>query len=95
MKTTKAGSYDESYQKLQSGFAANNQEAIALLGSDVVQEYVKKQLIVPIDEYVKNDTNFKKEDYGKGFMEQATINDKLYGIPFYGTTQIFITIKKH
>lgn len=94
VKTTKAGSYDESYQKLQSGFAANNQEAIALLGSDVMQEYAKKQLIVPIDEYVKNDTNFKKEDYGKGFMEQATIDEKLYGIPFYGTTQILYYNKK-
>ncbi|MEI5912751.1 extracellular solute-binding protein [Bacillus albus] len=89
VKTTKAGNYDESYQKLQSGFAANNQEAIALLGSDVIQEYVKKQLIVPLDESVKNDDDFKKEDYGKGFMEQATIDGKLYGIPFYGTTQIF------
>lgn len=89
VKTTKAGNYGESYQKLQSGFAANNQEAIALLGSDVIQEYVKKQLIVPLDESVKNDDDFKKEDYGKGFMEQATIDGKLYGIPFYGTTQIF------
>lgn len=94
VKTTKAGNYDESYQKLQSGFAANNQEAIALLGSDVIQEYVKKQLIVPLDESVKNDNNFKKEDYGKGFMEQATIDGKLYGIPFYGTTQIFYYNKK-
>ncbi|PEE20065.1 ABC transporter substrate-binding protein, partial [Bacillus toyonensis] len=64
------------------------------LGSDVMQEYAKKQLIVPIDEYVKNDTNFKKEDYGKGFMEQATIDEKLYGIPFYGTTQILYYNKK-
>ncbi|WP_369901087.1 extracellular solute-binding protein [Bacillus manliponensis] len=89
VKTTKSGNYDESYQKLQSGFAANNQEAIALLGSDIIQEYVKKDLIVPIDEYIKNDSNFKKENYGKGFMDQATIDGELYGIPFYGTTQIF------
>ena len=94
VKTTKAGNYDESYQKLQSGFAANNQEAIALLGSDVIQEYAKKKLIVPIDEYVKSDNKLKKEDYGKGFMEQATINEELYGIPFYGTTQVFYYNKK-
>lgn len=94
VKTTKAGNYDESYQKLQSGFAANNQEAIALLGSDVVQDYVKKDLIVPLDEYVKNDKEFKKEDYGKGFMQQATINGNLYGIPLYGTTQILYYNKK-
>lgn len=94
VKTTKAGNYDESYQKLQSGFAANNQEAIALLGSDVIQEYVKKDLIVPIDEYIKNDNELKKEEYGKGFMNQATIDGKLYGIPFYGTTQIFYYNKK-
>ncbi|PFN04725.1 ABC transporter substrate-binding protein [Bacillus cereus] len=94
VKTTKAGNYDESYQKLQSGFAANNQEAIALLGSDVIQEYAKKKLIVPMDEYVKNDNNFKKEEYGKGFMDQATIDGKLYGIPFYGTTQVFYYNKK-
>lgn len=65
VKTTKAGNYDESYQKLQSGFAANNQEAIALLGSDVIQEYVKKDLIVPIDEYVKNDNELKKKSMEK------------------------------
>lgn len=94
VKTTKAGNYDESYQKLQSGFAANNQEAIALLGSDVIQEYAKKKLIVPLDEYVKDDKQFNKEDYGKGFMNQATIDGKLYGIPFYGTTQVFYYNKK-
>ncbi|MGG0240257.1 ABC transporter substrate-binding protein [Bacillus rhizoplanae] len=94
VKTTKAGNYDESYQKLQSGFAANNQEAIALLGSDVIQEYAKKKLIVPLDQYAKDDKQFNKDDYGKGFMDQATIDGKLYGIPFYGTTQIFYYNKK-
>ena len=94
VKTTKAGNYDESYQKLQSGFAANNQEAIALLGSDVVQNYVKKELIVSIDEFINNDKDLKKEDYGKGFVDQATINGKLYGIPLYGTTQILYYNKK-
>ncbi|MCP1122333.1 ABC transporter substrate-binding protein [Bacillus sp. 3103sda1] len=94
VKTTKAGNYDESYQKLQSGFAANNQEAIALLGSDVIQEYAKKKLIVPLDQYAKDDKQFNKDDYGKGFMNQATIDGKLYGIPFYGTTQIFYYNKK-
>lgn len=94
VKTTKAGNYDESYQKLQSGFAANNQEAIALLGSDVIQEYAKKKLIVPLDQYVKDDKQFNKDDYGKGFMDQAIIDGKLYGIPFYGTTQVFYYNKK-
>lgn len=94
VKTTKAGNYDESYQKLQSGFAANNQEAIALIGSDVVQNYVKKDLIVSIDEFINNDKDLKKDDYGKGFVDQATINGKLYGIPLYGTTQIIYYNKK-
>ena len=94
VKTTKAGNYDESYQKLQSGFAANNQEAIALLGSDVIQNYINKELIVPIDEFINNDKEVKIDDYGKGFVSQATVDEKLYGIPLYGTTQILYYNKK-
>ena len=71
VKTTKAGNYDESYQKLQSGFAANNQEAIALLGSDVIQEYAKKKLIVPLDQYVKNDKQFQQRRLWKRFYESS------------------------
>lgn len=94
VKTTKAGNYTESYQKLQSGFAANNQEAIALIGSNVVQDYIKKELIVPMDEYINSDNELKVEDYGKGFIEQARFDGDLYGIPLYGTTQVLYYNKK-
>jgi len=94
VKTTKAGNYDESYQKLQSGFAANNQEAIALLGSDVIQNYINKDLVVPIDTFINNDKELKIENYGKGFVSQATVDGKIYGIPLYGTTQILYYNKK-
>ena len=94
VKTTKAGSYDDSYQKLQSGFAANNQEAIALLGTDVLQNYINKELIVPLDSFIHDDSELDMGTYGEGFVSQATVNDKVYGIPLYGTTQILYYNKK-
>lgn len=77
-------SYSETYQKVQAAIAANQPPAVFI--SDDYGTIAQKGIFAELTPYL--DDTFDKDDYLDVFMEPAYINDKLYGLPAYGTTQV-------
>ena len=77
-------SYDETYQKVQAAIAANQPPAVFISGN--YSSIASKGIFADLAPYL--DENFDKDDYLDVFMEPAYVNDTLYGLPAYGTTQV-------
>lgn len=77
-------SYDETYQKVQAAIAANQPPAVFI--SDNYSSIAAKGIFADLSPYL--DESFDKDDYLDVFMEPAYVNDTLYGLPAYGTTQV-------
>lgn len=89
VKGVAQGSYDETYQALQAAIASGNPPACFLTNSKYVYDLGQKNVLEDITPYTQKDANFKLDDFVQSFMAPAKINGKLYGLPAYGTTQLF------
>ncbi|MBJ6362152.1 ABC transporter substrate-binding protein [Paenibacillus sp. MAHUQ-46] len=79
------GDYSETEKKLQAAIASGQVPA-AVLGSNV--DWARKGYFAPLDELVKNDPNFKSEDFVQTFLNQGKVDGVQYFLPLYGTTQV-------
>ncbi len=77
--------YDETEQKLQAAIASGQVPA-AVLSSNV--EWAKRGYYAPMDQFIADDPNFKKDDFVQTFLTQGQVDGKQYFLPMYGTTQI-------
>lgn len=89
MKTVTQADYSETYEKLQAAIAGNVAPDVVLLESDSARGLSDKNLVVDLSEKMKKDNDFNEDDYVSTFFEQGKDdNDKIFGIPAYGTTQV-------
>lgn len=82
------GSYDETYQALQAAVASGSAPACFLTTSPAVNALAKKNVLENVKTFVDKDSSFNSSDFVQAFLPPAQVNDGLYGIPAYGTTQI-------
>lgn len=82
------GEYDETVQKFQAAVAAKKVPGAVLLQNDPMHAFAKKGTLAPMDSFIKEDTDFNKEDFVEAFYGQGTIDGKQYALPLYGTTQV-------
>lgn len=82
--------YDETYQKVQAGIAGASAPDVALLSVDSANTLNAKGQLTDMNTYVDADSDFNKEDYIEVFYNQGVDSEgKVFGIPAYGTTQVF------
>lgn len=82
------GNYEETFQKLQASIASGSAPAAVLLTHDTMNQLANKEILAPMDQFITEDKDFNPEDFISAFYNQGKINDKLYALPLYGTTQV-------
>lgn len=82
------GSYEETLQKLQAAIAAKKVPAAVLLENDPMHALATKGAFAPLTKYIKEDAEFKPEDFIDAFYQQGTIDGEQYALPLYGRTQV-------
>ncbi|WP_249872375.1 ABC transporter substrate-binding protein [Oceanobacillus saliphilus] len=88
VKPVPQASYSETYQKLQAGIAAGNAPGAFITDLDTMTNLALRDSLASLDEFAKADSIYDEADFLDVFIEPAKINDSLYGIPAYGTTQV-------
>ncbi|MDU7114226.1 MAG: extracellular solute-binding protein, partial [Peptoniphilus harei] len=76
--------YDETFQKVQAAIAAKEPPAV-YIGSNI-ELRVKDGMLADLTKYMDDRTPL--DDYLDVFMKPAIVDDKVYGFPAYGTTQV-------
>lgn len=89
VKGVAQGSYDETYQAIQAAIASNSAPACFLAEPSNVHSLGEKGVLADVTPYVSANADFKLDDYLPAFLAPAQIDNKLYGVPAYGTTQLF------
>lgn len=88
VKPVSQASYTETFEKLQAAIAADNAPGVFITELSILNDLANKEVIASLDEFTANDSNYVEEDFLDVFIEPAKVNDSLYGIPGYGTTQV-------
>ncbi|OAN11692.1 ABC transporter substrate-binding protein [Photobacterium jeanii] len=82
------GNYAETYQKLQAGMASKTAPEFVLLKAEQASAMSKRNLVRDMATYIDDSFNFN--DFLAAFRQQVTkTNGEVYGLPAYGTTQVF------
>ncbi|MCI1966475.1 MAG: ABC transporter substrate-binding protein [Oscillospiraceae bacterium] len=89
VKGVAQGSYDETYQALQAAIASGTAPACFLTDSPGVHNLAEKNVLADVTPYINKNSDFNLDDMVPAFLAPAQIDNKLYGIPAYGTTQLF------
>lgn len=84
VKGVAQASYDDTLKELQAALAAKKAPAVFINGSP--RSTVEQDFVEPMDDLPSD--LFNEGDYLDVFWEQGIINDKRYGLPGYGTTQV-------
>ncbi|WP_116474602.1 extracellular solute-binding protein [Zobellella maritima] len=88
IKPALQGNYAETYQKLQAGMASRTAPEFVLLNSAQAEAMAARDLVRDFRPYMDDAFNFN--DFLGAFRDQVTYPDgTVYGLPAYGTTQIF------
>ena len=80
--------YDATYKSLQAAIAAKKCPSIALLEADKQYTLGSKDLLTDLSEYTNKDSEYNESNYLEALIECGKQNDKLYGFPIFGTTQL-------
>lgn len=80
--------YDETYQKLQAAIASDTAPGVVILEPSPLTDLAKKDVLAPLDEFAEADENFDEDDFLDVLMSLGKIDDTLYAVPGYGTTQV-------
>ena len=80
--------YDATYKSLQAAIAAKKCPSIALLEADKQYTLGSKDLLTDINDYTSKDSEYDESKYLEALIDCGKQNDKLYGFPMYGTTQL-------
>lgn len=80
--------YKATFKNLQAGIAAKKSPSIALLEADKVVALADKDLLTDIGQYTSKDPDYNEANYVESFISLGKKDDKLFGFPVYGTTQL-------
>ena len=88
VKASLQASYSETFQKLQAAMASKTAPAVVLLTGEQATGMANRQLLRDLRPYM--DANFNFADFVPTFRAAVTAADQsVYGLPAYGTTQVF------
>lgn len=88
VKGVAQGNYDETFQALQAGIAANDAPAAVLLTHDTMYGLAQRELLTPLSSFIASTEGFNQDDFVPAFLNQGKIGDELYSLPLFGTTQV-------
>ncbi|WP_287713356.1 ABC transporter substrate-binding protein [Blautia sp.] len=80
--------YEETKKMIQAAVASKEVPATALLGFSDLRQFANRGIMEPLDDYIAVDKDFQPEDFAESFMSYCIVNEKTYGLPAYGTTQV-------
>ena len=80
--------YKTTFKNLQAAIAAKKSPALAMLEAGKAQALGDKNVIEDLNNYTSKDADFDENNYIKVFMDLGKKNNKFYGFPIYGTTQV-------
>lgn len=75
-------------EKLVTAFASDNTPDACQLGNTWVPQFAALNAIIPLDNFIKNSNQVKKEKYFDGIWETNVIGNKVFGIPWYIDTRV-------
>ena len=75
-------------EKLVTAFASDNTPDACQLGNTWVPQFAALNAIIPLDNFIKNSNQVKKEKYFDGIWETNVIDNKVFGIPWYIDTRV-------
>ncbi|WP_422139604.1 extracellular solute-binding protein [Endozoicomonas sp. ALC020] len=88
IKPALQGNYTETYQKLQAGLASKTAPELVLLDPVYADAMRQRGLSRDLNTYM--DAQFNFDDFVTAFRDQVTAEDgQVFGLPAYGTTQVF------
>ncbi|WP_237690603.1 ABC transporter substrate-binding protein [Paenibacillus caui] len=83
------GNYDDLHAKVQAAFAAGNAPAVSDLEIASTGVFANSGMLEELTPFAERDKDqVKMDDFIKGLMGNAYVNDKLYGLPFMRSTPI-------
>lgn len=95
---TFTGSYEETKTKASAAVKAGRSPAVALMSANFIHEFVADDQIEPIASFLKKkgqSTDDFLKDFWPGLYANATVNSKLYAIPFQNSTPILYINADH
>jgi multiple sugar transport system substrate-binding protein len=78
--------FEEMHDKLLTQVAANNPPDSAYVDGGIVSEFATRNALVNLDDFVSKSTAIDREDYVPAFIQAATVEESLYGLPIDGET---------
>ncbi len=83
------GSYDALVQKLMGAVASDKPPVIAQMYESWTDQFYKAGFLYPLEELVKNDTNFAIDDFFPVFIDDNTYDEILVTLPFNKSIPVF------
>lgn len=88
VKAIPQASYIETYQKLQAAIAAKDAPGVFIAEASSLVDLTSKSALAALTDYASEDSIYDKDDFLDTFINTAYMDDELYALPAYGTTQV-------
>lgn len=75
-------------EKLITAFASGNTPNACQLGNTWIPQFAALEALEPLNEWVKNSTEIKEENYFKGIWDTNVIDSTFFGVPWYIDTRL-------
>jgi ABC-type glycerol-3-phosphate transport system substrate-binding protein len=89
VKAANMGSYDALAQKLMGAVASNSPPVIAQMYESWTDQFFKAGILYPLEEFIKNDSQFNLADFYTVFIEDNTYDSVLVSLPFNKSVPVF------
>src|SRR2546423_3668073 len=76
------------HEKLLTAYVGNATPDIAMLGNTWVPEFVALNALAPLDSFVAQSKDIRRDDFFPGIWKTNVVNGKTYGIPWYVDTRL-------
>lgn len=80
-------SHEETFSAVKSSIARQKVPSVVLLENQQINYLASKGVVLPLDSYVEDKTTYF-DDFIDAYVEQNIVQDEVFGLPFYGTTQV-------
>jgi len=76
------------HEKLLTAYVGDATPDIAMLGNTWIPEFVALNSLAPLDSFVAQSKEIRREDFFPGIWKTNVVNGKAYGIPWYVDTRL-------
>lgn len=76
------GAQDQAIGKIQTAVAGKKAPDLVWLASAYTGQFAKADVLAPVEEFIKNDSSFKKDDIYQGLWDVSSYQGKIYTAPF-------------